>query len=75
MNSFSQQFSGEIRAHIAKQQIPASVLEKLLGISKAHTYRLLKGDAEWSLEEAAKTAEWAGISLDTFLTPLGKAIA
>ena len=64
MNLFSSLFSAEVRAHVAKSQIHISELQELLGVSRSHAYKLLKGKAEWSVSEAIKTAAWAGISLD-----------
>ena len=64
MNSFSALFSAEVRGHVAKNQIPVSEIQELLGVSRSHVYKLLKGQAEWSVSEAIKTAAWAGISLD-----------
>ena len=72
MNLFSAQFSAEIRAHLAKHQIPVSQLQELLQVSRSHAYKLYNGTAEWSLNEAIKASEWAGISLDSLIqTPEG----
>ncbi len=67
MNSFSAQFSAEIRAHVAKNQLKIEELQGLLAVSRSHAYKLLNGKAEWSVSEAIKTAAWAGISLDRFI--------
>ena len=66
MNSFSAQFSAEVRAHLAKHQIPVTALQELLGVSRSHAYKLFNGKADWSINEAITTATWAGISLDQF---------
>ena len=67
MPLINEKFATEMRAQIARKQLSSGALASELGLSASQVSRLLGGRANWSLETAARAAEWAGLNFESIL--------
>lgn len=59
--------AAEVRAELARQQIPQREVGVALGMSQAAAWRRLKGDVPFDVAELAAVAEMLGVPLSKFL--------
>ena len=62
--------AGEVRAELGRRNISRVELAARLGISRTALWNRLRGETEFSISELEKVAEFLGVPVSQFVSPV-----
>ncbi|HEY3261291.1 MAG TPA: helix-turn-helix domain-containing protein [Pseudonocardiaceae bacterium] len=67
--------AAEVRAEMARQNVPQRELGRVLGLSQGAAWRRLKGEVPFDVSELSKVADLLGVPMTQFLPAATESVA